>query len=122
MIGRIDEISKKRLGLFFREKRKKLNFSQGEIAKQLHGISSQYISNVERGHAAYTLEQIYQLIRILKIEDQEVQNLINLELRQSFSRAWKNEISKNNKTNRLDAVEKHPKKLEQAQVANLRME
>ena len=66
----------KELGTYFRLHRNKVNLSQDEVAKQLGYNSPQFISNFERGLCMVPLNKIAKLIKLYKMNAEEVTDLM----------------------------------------------
>lgn len=75
----------KDLGNFFKSKRSHAGITQAELANVLGLKSSQFVSNVERGICAYTIEQLPQVITKCEIERAELIDLMMLEYKAYIS-------------------------------------
>lgn len=78
-------------GRFWQRARKAKGWTQVELAERLGLMTAQFVSNVERGIARYPLIYMPKLIRLLKVEPQEVMDLI---LREE-ARRIRQELKKN---------------------------
>jgi transcriptional regulator with XRE-family HTH domain len=68
---------KTRTGYMIRKRRMDLNLNQFEVSKELKLTTSQFISNLERGHSPLPAKMIPALSRILKLN---VNTLIKLHI------------------------------------------
>lgn len=75
------------LGRFLRSKRVSAGFTQAEIADRLGYSSPQFISNFERGLCSPPLKNLRSLVKIYRIDAQELIRLIIDEQKQVLSGA-----------------------------------
>ena len=64
------------IGKFIKEHRAKMGLSQGDISKALGYKSPQFVSNWERGLAQPPLESLAALVRLLKLNENELMEVI----------------------------------------------
>lgn len=74
------------LGNYFKDRRSIAGITQADLAKLLGLKSSQFVSNVERGICAYTMEQLPMVINECKIERKELIDLMMLEYKDYISK------------------------------------
>ena len=72
------------LGDYLREAREKSGLSQAEVAENLGLKSAQSISNIERGVAPLTQSKIAALARLLKIDPEDIIEIILTEVRGKY--------------------------------------
>ena len=102
MSSRFDRTAKVKLGHYFRSCRIKVKLSQEDVAKKLGFKSAQFISNVERGIAFFSIAQLIQIIDIYQLNEDFVEAMVINELKASFFRDWaKLEIKKTDKVEEL---------------------
>lgn len=75
------------LGQFLRDKRVSAGFTQAEIADRLGYSSPQFISNFERGLCSPPLKNLKSLVRLYRIDANELIHLIIAEQKQVLSSA-----------------------------------
>ena len=62
----------KEIGNYFRIKRKKAGLTQLDLGKKLNLNTSQFVSNVERGVCAYSLEHLLTISQACRINKEEL--------------------------------------------------
>lgn len=74
----------KNLGHLLKTRRKELKIAQAALAKKCN-TSIQFISNIERGYCSPALPQLSVIIRLLKIEPEEVTALLADEISKALN-------------------------------------
>lgn len=102
MSSRFDSHSKIKLGEYFRSHREKMKMSQEDVAHFLELKGSQYVSNVERGLAFFSTEQLAKIIDLYNLDLKIVQDIVSKELLYSFLREWNEALDQ--KKNRIEKL------------------
>jgi transcriptional regulator with XRE-family HTH domain len=90
----LDNLSRKKLGSYFKDLRLEKGLSQDQLAKGLGYSNSQFVSNWERGLAHPPLKKLTKLTRVLKADQSEVFKVIMTESQESLARFFDSQKSK----------------------------
>lgn len=82
------------LGVYLKQKRQETRITQKEVAKKLGYTSPQFVSNFERGLCAPPLKNLKSLVKLYRIQPEEIIDLIVKEQEDILRKALSTPLNK----------------------------